>query len=317
MVWFGLAFAAVAAPWLWRNYELFGDPIYSGNKFLTGTANEPGFDYSQTRKVYWFHGIEVASLGASASTFGWGAVIKRFVQHLYEIVTMHGAQAFGLPFVLGALVLGRKRPVLAVLAVVVTFCVALSAVFAVYYRYLMPLFPLVAAVSWTLAGHVAEAIRRSDHPLSTNPLARSPARIALLLAAIVSIPTATEITRDLTRGKTDHGKPDDRAAEQAAGWAKDHLPDDAVIMVHEALRFRHYSGHRVVNTPWDEPEAIEAVVEHYGVDYAVQTFSGDGASISNSKFEPYLDSYGEEWTRFAIPGSAAVLWIRDGSEPPR
>src|SRR5690606_4740120 len=190
---FALAFTAACAPWLWRNQQLYGDPLYSGNKHLTATANAPDFAPTDVRKVYWnVPPEELPTLADSIERFGAGPVVRRFLTHVWQVVVEHGPRVFGLWFVLAALALGRERRAGALLVVIGTYCLALSAVFAIYLRYLLPLLPIAAALAWTFGDRAARHLGPGAGlrwPFRGRWLAL-PARIALLAGTIVALPQA-------------------------------------------------------------------------------------------------------------------------------
>ncbi|MBI5853518.1 MAG: glycosyltransferase family 39 protein [Planctomycetes bacterium] len=314
---FGGVFVAVCLPWLLRNQELFGDPLYSGNKFLSAAANDPGFVYSDIRKVYWAdHAEPSTGFAASMVAHGIAPVVKRFLQHVYEIVTTHGLTAFGGLFVLATLSLVRQRLAAAILGAVVLYLLALSAVFAIYYRYLLPILPVVAVVNWVFVDRVVRRLEAHGLGEILGRRLATPRLLALLLASIVAIPGASELGRDLVGGREFAPLPD-VPMFQAAGWAREHLPADATLMVQEAVIFRHASGHKTVATPFDQPDAFEAVVQHYGVDYLITLQSGQYAELSLLFGLPYLERFREHWKRFDPPGLPWTVWIRAGAPDPR
>ena len=314
---FGAVFLLVCSPWLLRNQELFGDPLYSGNKHLTAAANDPDYDYADIRKVYWVDGdTPPTGFAESMVAHGLAPVAKRFLQHVYEIVTVHGTVAFGGLFVLAALALVRRRLVAAVLGAVVVYLLALSAVFAIFYRYLLPIVPLVAVVNWVFVDRIVRQVDARGFGEILGRRFATPNRLALLLAAIVAFPGAGELARDVVGGREFAPLPD-LPMHQAARWAREHLPADATVMAQEALIFRHVSGHKTVATPFDDPDAFEAVVTHYGVDYLISIPSGQYADMALQFAFPYLERHRALWKRFDPPGAAWTVWIRAGAPDPR
>lgn len=316
---FAVVMAIVCAPWLIRNQQVWGDPLYSGNKHLTATANDPRFVYTDTRRVYWADpDYELPKFEESIDTFGVWPVARRFLAHLQEVVVDHGRLAFGGLFVLAALAMVLHRRVFAVLVVIVSYVIALCAVFAVFYRYLMPVMPMAAAVSWTFIDRTTRRVLKSPGTPLVRPWIATPGRCALLIAAIGALPGSALFARNLLLGKRDFTPQSEAPMEQAAAWAKTHLPPDAHVMTTEALIFRHVSGHRTVNTPWDAPPAMDAVVEHYGVDYLVVPDSGQFSEPTHKFIGPYLDAYGDRWHAHPLPGTARfTVYVREGAAPPR
>ena len=164
--------------------------------------------------------------------------------------------------------------------------------------------PSIIAVAWVLADRLARWVAAPERPW----LFRDRTRLALFLAAMIVLPGALLGTRDLVRGKPDHGLAADEPLWQAAFDAGRELPAESVVMAQEALRFRHASGLKTVDTPWDGPAAIEEVVTHYGVTHLVTAPSGDFAELSNRFIEPYLREYGDRWIR--TPHDGYTLWTR-------
>jgi 4-amino-4-deoxy-L-arabinose transferase-like glycosyltransferase len=316
---FGLAMAVIGAPWLVRNQQLYGDPMYSGNKHLTATANDPSFRYTDTRKVYWADpDYDLPKLGSSVERFGVGPVVRRFVSHLQQIVVDHGRSAFGLIFAVAAATMILHRRVFAVLVVIVSFSVALSAVFAVHYRYLMPAFPMVAAVTWTFADRVVRRILHAPGPPLVWSWARSPGRVAILLAILGALPSTAQFARNLALGKRDFAPGTEVPMHQAAAWAGEHLAPEARVMTTEALLFRHNSGLRAVNTPWDRPDAMDAVVEHHGIGYLIVPDSGQFSENTAKFLGPYLDAYRDRWRPHPLsPDTRFRVYVREGADPPR
>ena len=315
---FGVVMALVCTPWLVRNEQVFGDPLYSGNKHLSATANAPGFRYTDTRKVYWADAeYELPALEDSIERFGIRPVLRRFLAHLYELVVDHGAVAFGGVFMLAALTMILHRRVFAVLVVIASFCLALSAVFAIFYRYLLPIFPMIAAVTWTFIDRVTRRVLRAPGtPLVRVQLA-TPGRLAVLIAVIAALPGGAQFTRNLVLGKSDFAPNSEAPIHQAAEWARDHLAADARVMTTEALTFRHISGRRSVNTPWDKPEAMDAVIEHHHIGYLIVPDSGQFSEVTVTFLGPYLDRYRERWQRFDVsPTARFTVYVRDGAPLP-
>lgn len=314
---FGTVFLLACLPWLLRNHELFGDPLYSGNKYLTAAANDPAFEYSHIRKVYWADpAYDPKDLGESMFAYGLTPVLKRFLHHVYEIVTVHGPTAFGGIFALAMLTLVRRRLAAAAMGAAIAYLLALSAVFAIFYRYLLPVFPIVVAVNWTFVDGIVRRIGPERFGELVGARFAPPGRIALLLAAIAAIPGGAELARDLVGGREFAPLPDVPMHESAA-WAREHVPAEATVMVQEALTFRHVSGHRTVATPFDAPEAFEKVIEHYRVQYLFTLPSGQYSDLALQFAFPYLERYRAQWTRFDPPGKPWTVWIRAGAPPLR
>jgi hypothetical protein len=202
--------------------------------------------------------------------------------------------------------------------VIVSFSVALSAVFAVHYRYLMPAFPMVAAVTWTFADRVVRRILHAPGPPLVWSWARSPGRVAILLAILGALPSTAQFARNLALGKRDFAPGTEVPMHQAAAWAGEHLAPEARVMTTEALLFRHNSGLRAVNTPWDRPDAMDAVVEHHGIGYLIVPDSGQFSENTAKFLGPYLDAYRDRWRPHPLsPDTRFRVYVREGADPPR
>ncbi|MDA0372311.1 MAG: glycosyltransferase family 39 protein [Planctomycetota bacterium] len=315
----GAAMAVVTAPWLARNLAEFGDPLYSGNKHLTATANDPKFRYLDIRKVYWaIPDYVLPALEGSVGRFGLMPVVKRFVEHIYELVVVHGRDAFGILFGIAALTSFHRRRVAGALLFVAAYCVALSAVFAIYFRYMMPTFPIVTAITWAFGDRVLRRLLRSPGEPVILPAVATPARFALLVAALSIIPPASTFVRDVVTGKSDFIPRAEKPMHAAAAWARAHLPEDARVMTTEALMFRHDSDLITVNIPWDVPERMEAVVEHHQIDYLVVLAQGQFSEHCAGFLPAYLDAFADRWTEHALePGAGYRVYVRRGAAPPR
>jgi hypothetical protein len=301
------AFALVASPWLVRNALEFGDPLYSGNQHLTAAANDPSFRYEDIRKVYWA-APETAppTLADSAGRFT-GAAITRLLTHVWQCALVHGPELFDWLFVIAALALWRHRRARAMVAALVVYCLALSAVFAIEARYLMPVVPLAVVVMAvfgdSIVGRLAAAERWPRPHLRVGA-------IALVVAATATAVGVAGLGWDVLGGRRGFASSGDYDNRAAALWARDHLPGDAVVMHQEALRFRYYSGLRTVNTPFDRPDAIEAVLEAYRVTHIVQSPTGTFAHLANRALDAYLARHGERFRREDPAGQTFTLWLR-------
>ncbi len=315
----GAAMTVVIAPWLARNLAEFADPLYSGNKHLTATANDPKFRYPDIRKVYWaIPGYVLPALEGSVGRFGLMPVLKRFLEHIYELVAIHGRDAFGILFGIAALTSFHRRRVAGALLFIAVYGVALSAVFAIYFRYLMPIFPIVTAITWAFGDRLVRRILRSPGEPLIYPAIATPARFALLAAALAVIPPASTFVRDFATGKNDFIPRDERPMHAAADWARAHLPQDARVMTTEALMFHHDSGLLTVNIPWDVPERMDAVVEHHGIGYLVILEQGQFSERSADFLPAYLEAFADRWTEHPLdPDVGYRVLVRRGAAPPR
>lgn len=297
----GAAFLLVSGPWLVRNQRLFGDPLYSGNKHLSAASLDPDYEYNDIRKVYWADPeYRPADLGGSMLRHGWRPLLTRVLLHLYEAFVLKGREVFNVGFLLAALVFFRQRKVAAILAVVLSFTLALSVVFAVEARYLLPCVPLSLAVIFLLAERVVFALdQRTFLPgtglewLAPRPLGRG-GGVALLLATLWIYPGAAALTRDLAFGVPSFA-PGNEAIPVAADWVERHLPPDAAVMHQQALRFHYYSRRPAVETPFDGPDEIQAVVERYRIGCIIYDPGVSYAKRTREYLDAYFERYGDAW----------------------
>lgn len=321
----GVAFLLVASPWLVRNQQLFGDPMYSGNKHLSASANDPDFEYDDIRKVYWADpDFDLPTLSGSVERFGWRPVITRFLLHLYEAFISKGGAIFGFWFLLGALFLLGNRRVLSVLALLLFFVLALSAVFAVETRYLLPCVPLTLAIGWGFADRVVAALdpgRLSAGSILVPigavwrrlPLIgrAGPASCAALLLVLVWVtPAALGVTQKLLLGHGSFAPGGDDVIRKAGLWVRDNLPADVRVMHQQALRFRFYAGRLTVETPFDEPDPFHAVVEHHDIRAIVFNDKGSYSGRTSRYLGAYLTKYGEHWEEIETGEAGFVVYRR-------
>ncbi len=298
----GVGFLAVAGPWLFRNYQMFGDPVYSGNQHITAIANDPGFEYDFNWRVYWADPpVAIPSMGGSIERYGAHAVVTRVLVHVYEAFVSKGGVIFGFLVIAGGLLLLGRRAVLGVVLFVVTFALALSAVFAVEVRYLLPCIPFALAVAWAGIDHVLSSNRLAEllEGFWLRPLARPAPRAAaaILLAGAWTFPTWAAIGRDAAFGAPPFASEGDQGLRAAGEWIAENSPADARVMSHQALRLRYYGRRLSVATPYDTPERMQQVVAHYRIDTLVVTEAGNLSEIARKYIDPYLAAYGDQWDR--------------------
>ncbi|MFH0946869.1 MAG: glycosyltransferase family 39 protein [Planctomycetota bacterium] len=318
-----VAFLAVSGPWLVRNACLFDDPLYSGNKHLSATASDPHFEYNDIRKVYWADPeFELPSMGGTISRYGWRPVITRFLLHLYEAFVSKGAGVFSFWFLLGMLVLFRRPSVLAIIVVVFSFALALSAVFAVETRYLLPCVPLCLAVVFLLAQRTVAALDPARFVAGTGlewlaPLSRRLGRMngaALLVGAIWLYPGLAATGREAAFGVGSFA-PGNETIRKSALWVDRNLPEDVRVMHQQALRFHYYSRRRTVEFPFDGPDEIQAVVAHHRIGCIVFDPAASYAIRTRKFLDAYLERYGDLWRLEKPEGlEIEVYRLRDGPE---
>ncbi|MEO0478798.1 MAG: glycosyltransferase family 39 protein [Planctomycetota bacterium] len=314
---FGFTFLLLASPWMLRNTAVLGSPLYSGNQYLTASANDENYSYEYNRRVFWPEATATDDPNAKSDNEGKddteargfvqsvlanpAQALDRFQTHLLQVVEFHGASMFGWAFLVAALAFVGDRRIRSLTALCLAYVLALSAVFAIEDRYLMPLFPVAAAMTFLLAHRVADVLRATDPAnLPGAWLLSRPGRIAICLSVVAALPQGLPFAKEVWNGKTNFVPPNDGVSLIAADWAAENLPDHSVVMANEALRFHHRTGFKTVNTPWDVPEKIEQVVRHYRIDYIVRTLSGDSTAISNRKLRVYLREFGDRWERVPV-----------------
>ena len=247
-----------ASPMLIRNYLAFGNPVYSTNIHTAGHIRTDASGQGLLH-VYWDEPLP--SLGRWLSQAGLRGVAATIIEQLGRTLTLLFG-GIGLFFVVPCLIIilgvGHHRRLrnLWVFAGLLILELALS--WIALPRYLLVVLPVLtisaAAGGMTIAGRIWPVRRRAEAGLLS----------VVLLVACVGI--GGYIYWRVTQQSASSLR---QAHIEMAGWAKQQLPADSVIMAHYPYLVGFYSGRPVVQIPFDEADAIERVWRHYGVDAVV------------------------------------------------
>ncbi|MFG0318726.1 MAG: hypothetical protein ACF8XB_15740, partial [Planctomycetota bacterium JB042] len=139
--------------------------------------------------------------------------------------------------------------------------------------------------------------------------ARRLATTAAALLALWAAPGAVTLARDLAFGLPGGGR-GDVCIRDAARWVGENTPPDARVLTHQPFRTRYYSGRLCVMLPFDTPERIQTVIDHYGIDTIVMNDWGILADSSERYLEPYFAEHGEAWQAVRPEGATFTVHRR-------
>lgn len=214
-----VAFAAAATPWWIRNYQVFGDPLYTQNKYFLFA---PTFDdvWSFHRSIPTWQGFVnyygLAGLALKWLRGLWRAAEPFFLGNLHFQEPYQGAPlaAFAAAAFFAAPLLKRRRALL-----FPGLALALSAAaFALYgqglYRYFLPFYLLLIPLGLAGAWRAAELV------------SAKPRWVKVAFAAVLLAPWARPLGKTLMQ--------DDRPAyaniRAAVDWIKEYTPPNAVVV---------------------------------------------------------------------------------------
>jgi len=234
-----------ASPMLIRNYLTFGDPIYSTNIHTAGHIRTDASGRGLPSLSGW---LSQAGLPGTAATVV--GQLGRALALLFGGIGLF----FVVPCVIVILGVGHHRRVrnLWVFAGLLVLELVLS--WIVLPRYLLAVLPVVAISAGVGGMTIARRIWTIRRYAEAGLLA-----VVLLVASVgiggyvywrVSEQSANSLRQ---------------AHIEMAGWAKQQLSADSVIMTHYPYLVRLYSDRPVVQIPFDDADTIERVWRHYGV----------------------------------------------------
>lgn len=314
LAWLMGTFLALVSPWLVRNAVDFGSPLYSANQYIgPATDYTRDFQVEHFRKVWWVSVEQPWGYGDLLGRFGATAVRQVVTDRLREALWSDCRWAYTLALLLCPLLCGRRRTGALLLAYAGLYALALCALFTVHTRYVM-LLPALGVV----AGAAALSGLAERCPVVGAGPAGGRVRLALAalpvaIALAISLPglryTRTDLARHWADGSANAIRPSERLSREAAEWARVALASDGPVMTGDCWTFARYAGLPVVNIPLDRPEAIEAVVEHYGVRLLLLT-DGGTYGWADGFADDYLADYGGLWETVAPTPPGVRLYRR-------
>jgi len=255
---FAVVVLLFASPMLIRNYLTFGNPVYSTNIHTAGHIRTDASGQGLLH-VYW--GEPLPSLGSWLSQADLRGVAGTVIGQLSRALTLLFG-GVGLFFVVPCLIVilgvGHHHRIRNLWVFAGLLILELALTWIILPRYLLAVLPVVtisaAAGGMTIARRIW-AIRRD---------AEAGLLSVVLLVAFVGVGGCI-----YWRASQQSGSSLRQAHIEMAGWAKQQLPADSVIMAHYPYLVRFYSDRPVVQIPFDEGDAIERVWRYYGVDAVV------------------------------------------------
>jgi len=243
-----------ASPMLIRNYLTFGNPVYSTN---THTAGHIRTDASGEGLLHVYWGDPLPSLGRWLSQAGLGGVAAAIIEQLGRaLALLFGGIGlfFVVPCIIVILGMGHHRRVRNLWVFAGLLILELALTWVILPRYLLAVLPVVtisaAAGGMTIARRIW-AIRRDAE-----------AGLLAVVLLVVSVGIGGYVYWRVNQQSANSLR---RAHIEMAGWAKQQLPADSVIMAHYPYLVRFYSDRPVVQIPFDDADALARVWRHYGV----------------------------------------------------
>jgi len=254
LVGFAVIVLLFASPMLIRNYLAFGNPVYSTNIYTAGHIRTDASGLSLLH-VYW--GEPLPSLGRWISQAGLpGAAATVIGQLGCALALLFGGIGlfFIVPCIIVILGVDHHLRVRNLWVFAGLFVLELVLTWVILPRYLLVVLPVVAISAATGGMTIARRIWAIRRDAEAGLLA------VVLLVACVGIGgyvywRVSEQSANSLR----------QAHIEMAGWAKQQLPADSVVMTHYPYLVRLYSDRPVVQIPFDDADAIERVWRHYDV----------------------------------------------------
>jgi len=281
LVLFLFLFFLFSSPWLLRNIRLYGDPLFTTNRYVAGlTGYESVFEWDGPGvALYWEK--EPPALTSVLSRYGYRHAAEVLAQRF--LVTLKS-----FPF-LGVLVLvpffTRERSIRVIALCAILYALFSLVTFAVHERYLLAVLPagvVLTAFLLNLAG-------RAMGSLFSRPFAESkgvypgwfyrPGKVAtimILMSLLFFLGDFAESTEKII-GK--YGKYRTRATSYpylVSQWIDLNLPEDAVIMTTSPVEIRYYTNKITLTPASGTPRDFREILDHYQVEYLALPPTGSG-----------------------------------------
>jgi hypothetical protein len=317
------AFTAACAPWFYRNYVLFGDPVSNLYKYFAASIDfNPNFYTEEYFKVWW--GLKLPTIGNTIHHFGLGTILITIARRFQSVLFQPGVTTLNVAAIIGVLVMSRVRQVKAVFLSGLFYLVVLAVTYTIEPRFLIPTLPINLAIAWALGekiicglplddiagssvfGRMISYIGRVLHINSRGAVAAVLVCFFMTLGSISQL--AVQCAASLSGGGQTRLSQDAIPEKAAAQWCEGHLGKDAVVMCDFPWHFCYYAPSPVVNIPRDTPERFDAVVRYYGVRYIIDE-PGD-ISGSRDAVRNYIAVHGDQWKQQPLPDQPFVLYVR-------
>lgn len=313
-----VGFALSAAPWMARNAALFGDPLYSGNKYIAaGQDYRPDWSDCGFRRVWWVHeGESPPVITEVLQRYGVERVAVVIGGRLRKAFSDESVRMPTLALLVGGLLL-RRREGTSLAVLYLGHTVLLAVAFPVLSRYQLLLWPASAALAGAALASLWQSapVHRRLSPRPGSPVLRL--LTALALGVLASWPGPRDLVGNaLVYGPTgSNGRVSvaDAAMRDAAEWCGAALPQGSVAMTDDCWRFTYYSDVPSVNVPTDSASAIDAVVRAYGVTHLVLVPAATPAAHQRWA-ENYLRESRVTWTP-APSRTGVVIYALSTAEP--
>ncbi|MBI4139470.1 glycosyltransferase family 39 protein [Candidatus Woesearchaeota archaeon] len=253
-----IIFLIITLPWFVRNIDLYGDPIFSVNKYNAVVLAQGG----RTGAMYWNTTLpsykeyiqqkpilEITQL-----------VLNKFKAYIIALFPLHILAIFGLFITRGA-----SKWFIGTLYVYNSIFHTTYWVFE--YGYMMPLAPLLTLVSIHAIFNISSFYQPRIRPKIEIPI------ILLLYGAILFLYIFTAIKfSSITTGYYENpgypyeNTPETESALRAAEWASSNLPSDAIIIT---KRPRGFSYHSKLQTIYNNENITDilAISSQYNAKY--------------------------------------------------
>ncbi len=259
----------VMLPFLVRNFLLFRDPF-----FTTIRYNAPYDELFDTQTQLWQEKTLKVYWGASPPDYSSQFLAVGVRQRLEKLLAQfrQAAHLIGKFFILFPaiyLLMPGAQKQRALLIVIFAYTFVISLIFAFHQRYEIPLIPPLIVLAWGVLADLAHISSRTAlfERLSVKPHLLSISIGVSLILVFVLVHRSDFASFESALNARPH--PYQESLIDIAKWARHNLPASAVVMTHDPPLFNFYSGLRCVQIPYDEVEALESVMRHYGVTHAV------------------------------------------------
>jgi hypothetical protein len=267
-----LFFFLVSSPWLLRNQKLYGDPLYTANKYIAAMTDYCGMFEMVGPAVALYWDSEPPTLTDVPARYG----VKRMAEVLAGRLL---ATLKYLPF-LGSILLAplllRDKKIRIISMGALFFALVSFITFAVHERYLLTLFPAGIALTAALLNLLGRALgsylsgAAGMQPGTERWRFHRPEKTAaalIFMSLFLFVGGFVESAETIVAKYGLFRSPPASYASRLSEWIDRHTPADAVIMSMSAIEIRFYTGRLTISPTSSEPAAFSRILRHYGADY--------------------------------------------------